>query len=143
IGKNQVTEAKATASAQAIIDQANKAAQGIQKISLQSLLKENYNVGLTQELRAPGMTRSVMNVAQDQMVKAFHLYASVGALMKTAGSMRQGPARTAVLNQASSQAGIAADLWSRGYNALVQIQTQLDLIAPTGLVPPGPGQPGG
>ena len=143
ISKNQVTEAKATAGAQAIIDQATKAAGGIQKISLQSLLKENYNVGLTQELRAPGMTSSVMNVAQDQMVKAFTLYASVGELMKTAASMPQGPARTAVLKQATSQAAVAADLWSRGYNALVQIETQLDLIAPTGLVPPGSGQSGG
>jgi hypothetical protein len=143
IDKNQVTTDKATTSAQAIIDQANKAAQGIQQISLQALVKEDFDVGLTQELTAPGMTSSVMNEAQNQMVKAFQLYASVGELMKTAAAMPRGPERTAVLNQAKSQAAIAADLWSRGYNALVQIQTQLDLIAPTGLLPPGSGQPGG
>jgi hypothetical protein len=143
IDKGQVTGDKATASAQAIIDQANKAATGIQKISMAALVKEDFNVGLTQELTAPGMTSSVLNEAQDQMVKAFQLYASVGELMKTAAAMPKGPERTAVLKQATSQAAIAADLWSRGYNALVQIQTQLDLIAPSGLQPPGTGQPGG
>jgi hypothetical protein len=143
IDKNQVTAAKATASAQAVIDQANKAAQGIQKISLQSLVKEDFNVGLTQSLTVPGMTSSVLNTAQDQMVKAFQLYASVGELMKTAADMPKGPERTAVLNQAKSQAAIAADLWSRGYNALVQIATQLDLISVGGLQPPAAGQPSG
>jgi hypothetical protein len=143
IDKKQVTASNATTGAQAIIDQANKAANGIQQISLQSLVKEDFNVGLTPSLRAPGMTSSILNTAQDQMVKAFQLYASVGELMKTAAAMPQGPERTAVLNQAKSQAAIAADLWSRGYNTLVQIQTQLDLIAPSGLQPPGTGQSGG
>jgi hypothetical protein len=143
IDKNQVTAAKATTSAQAIIDQANKAAQGIHKISLQSLVKETFDVGLTQELTAPGMTSSVMNQAQDQMVKAFQLYASVGELMKTAAAMPNGPERTAVLNQAKAQAAVAADLWSRGYNALVQIESQLDLIPVGGLQAPPAGQPSG
>lgn len=142
IDKNQVTGDKATASAQAIIDQANKAGQGIQKILL-SLVKEDFNVGLTPSLTAPGMTASILNDAQDQMVKAFQLYASVGELMKTAAAMPRGPERTAVLNQARSQAAIAADLWSRGYNTLVQLQSQLDLIAPSGLQPPAAGQPSG
>jgi hypothetical protein len=143
IDKNQVTAAKATASAQAIIDQANKAAQGLQKISLQSLVKEDFNVGLTPSLTAPGMTSSILNDAQDQMIKAFQLYASVGELMKTAAAMPKGPERTAVLNQARSQAAIAADLWSRGYNTLVQLQTQLGLITTSGLQPPAVGQPTG
>jgi hypothetical protein len=139
IDKDQVTAKKGAADAQAIIDQANKSADGVQKISLQALLKEKFNVGLTQDLTAPGMTSSVMNQAQDQMVKAFQLYASVGELMKTAAGMPKGPERTAVLNQAKAQAAIAADLWSRGYNSLVQLETQLDLIAPSGLQPPGSG----
>jgi hypothetical protein len=77
------------------------------------------------------------------MAKALQLYASVGELMKTAAAMPEGSARTAVLNQARSQAAIAADLWSRGYNALVQLETQLDLIKLSGLQAPGTGQPGG
>src|SRR4029077_9343713 len=100
-------------------------------------------VGLTQDLTAPGMTNSVMNQAQDQMVKAFQLFASVGELMKTAAGMPKGPERTAVLNQAKAQAAIAGDLWSRGYNALVQLETQLDLISVGGLQPPAAGQPSG
>jgi hypothetical protein len=143
IDNGQVSAKKGASDAQAIIDQANKSGQSIQKISLQALVKEEFNVGLTQDLTAPGMTSSVLNQAQDQMVKAFQLYASVGELMKTAAGMPKGPERTAVLDQAKAQAAIAADLWSRGYNALVQLQTQLDLIAPTGLQPPGAGQPGG
>jgi hypothetical protein len=142
ISQNQVTQAKATSDSQAIIDAANKTATSLQKISVGALVKENFNVGVTQDLKAPGMTSSAMNEAQDQMAKAFQLYASVGQLMKTAASMPAGPARTAVLDQATSQAAIAADLWSRGYNTLVQIMTQLDLIAPQGLVPQG-GQGGG
>ncbi len=106
-------------------------------------MKEDFNVGLTPSLTAPGMTASILNDAQDQMVKAFQLYASVGELMKTAAAMPRGPERTAVLNQARSQAAIAADLWSRGYNTLVQLQSQLDLIAPSGLQPPAAGQPSG
>ena len=143
IDKNQITQDKATTSAQAVIDQANKASAGIGKIALAALVKENFNVGLTQDLTARGMTSSVLNEAQDQMVKAFQLYASVGELMKTAAGMPKGPERTAVLNQAKTQATIAADLWSRGYNTLVQLQTQLDLIAPSGLQPPAAGQSGG
>lgn len=143
IDKQQVTGKKADAAAQAIIDQANKSGQSIQKISLQALVKEKFNVGLTQDLTAPGMTSSVMNQAQDQMVKAFQLYASVGELMKTAAGMPKGPERTAVLNQAKAEAAIAADLWSRGYNALIQLETQLDLISVGGLQPPTGGQPSG
>jgi hypothetical protein len=143
IDKNQVTADKAKTSSQAIIDQADKAAAGIQRIAVGSLVQEKFTVGLTPELTAPGMTSSIVNEAQDQMVKAFDLYASVGQLMKTAASMPQGPARTTVLHQASSEAAVAADLWSRGYNTLVQLQTQLDLIQPSGLQPPGTGQSGG
>ena len=35
-------------------------------------------MGVTTALTAPGMTSSVLNEAQDQLVKSFQLYQSVG-----------------------------------------------------------------
>ena len=140
IDQQQLTRSKAEAAAKAVGDQATAASSAIQKIALGSIVKESFNVGLTPELKAPGMTSSTMNIAQDQMVQAFQIYASIGELMKTAAGMPKGPARTAVLAQAKAQAAVASELFNRGYGALVQLETQLNLVPTTGLQPPAAGQ---
>jgi hypothetical protein len=138
IDSAKLSRKRSVQAAAAVEGQATKAAAGIQSIALQSIVKSDFTVGVTPDLTAPGMTSSVLNVAQDQMVRAFQLYGSIGSLMKAAAELPQGPKRSAIITQARAEVSVAADLFGRGYNALVQIQSQLGLIANTGLQPSPP-----
>jgi hypothetical protein len=138
LDKGTVSDKKANQQAQAVIDASTKAQQGIQKIALGSLIKQEFDVGVTSALRAPGMTSSVLNESQDQLIKAFQLYGSVGHLMQIAADQPQGPKRSAIVEQAKTQAQIAGELFNRGYNTLVQIESILGLVSPSGLQPSPP-----
>jgi hypothetical protein len=126
---------KAKQQAQAVVDAAAKSQSGIQKIALGSIIKDDFTVGVTTALTAKGMTSSVLNEAQDQMIKSFQLYQAVGNLMKAAAEQPKGPQRTAILDQAKKTAAVAAELFNRGYNTIVQIETILGLIPISGLQP--------
>ena len=90
---------------------------------------------MTPQLTAKGMTSSVLNVAQDEMVKSFQLYQSIGGLMAAAIAQPEGPERTAIIREAIRDQTIAADLFNRGYGTLVQIESILGLVTSSGLTP--------
>jgi hypothetical protein len=134
IDKGTMTPKAARKAAKAIADQASKAAEGIQKLSLKSIT-DDFTVGVTPQLTAKGMTSSVLNVAQDQMVKSFQLYQSIGGLMLAAADQPKGPERTAIIAEAKRVQAVAADLFNRGYSTLVQIESILGLAQVSGLAP--------
>jgi hypothetical protein len=138
LDKGTISDKKANQQAQAVIDAATKAQNGIQKIALGSIIKQEFNVGVTTALTAPGMTSSVLNESQDAMIKGFQLYQGVGHLMQIAADQPQGPKRSAVVEQAKNQAQIAGELFNRGYNTLVQLESILGLVTPAGLQPSPP-----
>jgi hypothetical protein len=138
LDKGTISDKKANQQAQAVIDAASKAQTGIQKIALGSIIKQEFNVGVTTALTAPGMTSSVLNESQDQMIKAFQLYGGVGHLMQIAADQPQGPKRSAIVEQAKNQAQIAGELFNRGYNTLVQIESILGMVQLSGLRPSPP-----
>jgi hypothetical protein len=138
IDKGQISEKKAGEQAQAVIDQAAKAEKGIQGIAWRSIIKDEFDVGVTPALRAPGMTSSVLNETQDQLIKSFQLYQSAGHLMQLAIDQPKGPERTALITQAKTVSAVATELFSRGYNTLVQIESILGLIQPAALQPSPP-----
>jgi hypothetical protein len=135
LDKGTLTAQKARAAAKAVVDQASKAAAGMQRISLKSTITDDFTVGVTPQLTAKGMTSSVLNVAQDEMVKSFQLYQSIGGLMLAAADLPKGPQRTGVIAEAKSEQAVAADLFNRGYGTLVQIESILGLAHVSGLAP--------
>jgi hypothetical protein len=140
IDKGQLSDAKAKAAAKAVSEQATKASKGIEAIALRTIIKQEFTVGITPDLTAKGMTSSVLNEAQNMMIKGLQLYAGAGDLLAIAADTPEGPQRSAIVDQARQQAAIAGDLFNRGYNTVVQIETILGLIQPTGLAPsPAPG----
>jgi hypothetical protein len=138
LDKGTLSAKKAHDQAQAVIDQATKAQAGIQKIALRSLIKEDFDVGVTTALTAKGMTSSVLNEAQDQLIKSFQLYQSAGHLMQIAAQQPQGPERSALIKQANATASVAAQLFNRGYNTIVQLEAVLGIISLAVLQPSPP-----
>jgi hypothetical protein len=134
LDKGTLTAKQARTAATAVSDQAGKAADGIQKLSLKTIT-DDFTVGVTPQLKAKGMTSSVLNVAQDEMVKSFQLYQSIGGMMLAAADQPKGPQRRAIVAEAKRVQAVAADLFNRGYSTLVQIESILGLVAPSGLTP--------
>jgi hypothetical protein len=134
IDKGTMTAKAARTAARSVADQAGKAADGMQKLSLKSIT-DDFTVGVTPQLTAKGMTSSVLNVAQDEMVKSFQLYQSIGGLMVAAVAQPRGPERTAIIREATRDQTIAADLFNRGYSTLVQIESILGVAQVSGLTP--------
>jgi hypothetical protein len=81
------------------------------------------------------MTSSVLNVAQDEMVKSFQLYQSIGGLMLAAADQPKGPGRSAIVAEAKRVQAVAADLFNRGYSTVVQIESILGLGTQSSLAP--------